>query len=153
MYICAIVWLSEVIYIYIYIYIYVYNISIYSQSTLSYCILYFHWVQFIIFYFILLHHIYIFIQSILYTYHVCEYCYIHFHVCYNSTNQLYITPSNGYLGSRTDEERSELRDVMRIADVRESSNLWTQLALSGLPREHVPLSLGSHPLAIHCMWC
>lgn len=38
-------------------------------------------------------------------------------------NQLYTTPSNGYLGSRTDEERSELRDVMRIADVRESSNL------------------------------
>jgi hypothetical protein len=36
---------------------------------------------------------------------------------------IYITPSNGYLGSRTDEERSELRDVMRIADVRESSNL------------------------------
>jgi hypothetical protein len=36
---------------------------------------------------------------------------------------VHITPSNGYLGSRTDEERSELRDVMRIADVRESSNL------------------------------
>ena len=44
---------------------------------------------------------------------------------------VHITPSNGYLGSRTDEERSELRDVMRIADVRESSNLWTQLALGG----------------------
>jgi hypothetical protein len=34
-----------------------------------------------------------------------------------------ITPFPGSLGSRTDEERSELRNVMRIADVRESSNL------------------------------
>lgn len=33
------------------------------------------------------------------------------------------TPRNGYLGSRIDEERSELRDVMRIAYVRESLNL------------------------------
>ena len=30
---------------------------------------------------------------------------------------------NGYLGSRTDEERSEMRYVMRIARPRESSNL------------------------------
>jgi len=27
------------------------------------------------------------------------------------------TLSNGYLGSRNDEERSELRNVMRIADI------------------------------------
>ena len=33
-----------------------------------------------------------------------------------------ITFSNGYLGSRDDEERSEMRYVMRIAE-RESSNL------------------------------
>ena len=31
--------------------------------------------------------------------------------------------SNGYLGSRNDEERSEMRYVMRIAEFSESSNL------------------------------
>ena len=39
-----------------------------------------------------------------------------------------ITFSNGSLGSRNDEERSEMRYVMWIAD-RESSNLWTHIAL------------------------
>jgi len=34
-----------------------------------------------------------------------------------------ITFSNGYLGSCNDEERSEMRYVMRIAEFRESSNL------------------------------
>ena len=33
------------------------------------------------------------------------------------------TFSNGYLGSRNDEERSEMRYVMRIAEFSESSNL------------------------------
>ena len=33
------------------------------------------------------------------------------------------TFSNGYLGSRNDEERSEMRYVMRIAEFCESSNL------------------------------
>ena len=33
------------------------------------------------------------------------------------------TLSNGYLGFRNDEERSEMRYVMRIADFCESSNL------------------------------
>ena len=33
------------------------------------------------------------------------------------------TLSNGYLGSRNDEERSEMRYVMRIAELSESSNL------------------------------
>ena len=33
------------------------------------------------------------------------------------------TFSNGYLGSYNDEERSEMRYVMRIAEFRESSNL------------------------------
>ncbi len=33
------------------------------------------------------------------------------------------TLSNGYLGSRIDEERSEMRYVMRIAEFSESSNL------------------------------
>jgi hypothetical protein len=32
------------------------------------------------------------------------------------------TVNNGYLGSRNDEERSEMRYVMRIAELRESSN-------------------------------
>ncbi len=43
------------------------------------------------------------------------------------------TLNNGYLGSRNDEERSEMRYVMRIAEFRESSNLWTQMALLGSP--------------------
>jgi hypothetical protein len=38
-------------------------------------------------------------------------------------NKLYTTLSNGYLGSHIDEERSELRYVMRIAEFSESSNL------------------------------
>ena len=33
------------------------------------------------------------------------------------------TVSSGYLGSRNDEERSEMRYVMRIAELSESSNL------------------------------
>ena len=33
------------------------------------------------------------------------------------------TLNNGYLGSRDDEERSEMRYVMRIAEFSESSNL------------------------------
>ena len=33
------------------------------------------------------------------------------------------TLGNGYLGSRNDEERSEMRYVMRIAELSESSNL------------------------------
>ena len=39
------------------------------------------------------------------------------------------TFNNGSLGSRNDEERSEMRYVMWIAEFRESSNLWTQIAL------------------------
>ena len=39
--------------------------------------------------------------------------------------------SNGYLGSRNDEERSQVRYVMRIAEFSESSSFWTQVALSG----------------------
>jgi hypothetical protein len=35
----------------------------------------------------------------------------------------YTTLSNGYLGSHNDEERSEMRYVMRIAEFSESSNL------------------------------
>ena len=43
------------------------------------------------------------------------------------------TFNNGSLGSRIDEERSEMRYVMWIAEFSESSNLWTQIALSGIP--------------------
>jgi len=44
------------------------------------------------------------------------------------------TFNNGSLGSRIDEERSELRYVMWIAEFSESSNLWTHLALFGIPK-------------------
>ena len=47
---------------------------------------------------------------------------------YQKTN---MTLSDGCLGSGNDEERSEMRYVMRIAEFSESSNLWTQIALSG----------------------
>ena len=40
------------------------------------------------------------------------------------------TVNNGYLGSCNDEERSKLRYVMWIAEYSESSNLWTQMALT-----------------------
>jgi trehalose/maltose hydrolase-like predicted phosphorylase len=52
------------------------------------------------------------------------------HTCTNldclkgrQTYETKTTLSNGYLGSRNDEERSEMRYVMRIAELSESSNL------------------------------
>ena len=36
---------------------------------------------------------------------------------------IHTTPADGYLGSRNDEERSEMRYVVRIAEFSESSNL------------------------------
>ena len=53
------------------------------------------------------------------------------------------TFSDGYLGSRNDEERSEMRYVMRIAEFSESSNLRTHIALLGYPWEHACLSVCS----------
>jgi hypothetical protein len=51
--------------------------------------------------------------------------------------KLNTTFNNGSLGSRIDEERSELRYVMWIAEFSESSNLWTHIApssiLEGMP--------------------
>ena len=44
------------------------------------------------------------------------------------------TFNGGSLGSCIDEERSKLRYVMWIAETSESSSLWTQLALLGIPR-------------------
>lgn len=41
----------------------------------------------------------------------------------DATQILYTTYDNGYLGSRNDEERSEMRNVVRLARPRESSNL------------------------------
>ena len=52
------------------------------------------------------------------------------------------TFSNGCLGSHNDEERSEMRYVMRIAKSSESSKLWTHLAL---PRKYVCWSVCSIP--------
>jgi hypothetical protein len=48
-----------------------------------------------------------------------------------SNTQTKTTVNDGYLGSRNDEERSEMRYVMRIAEFSESSNLWTQIAVLG----------------------
>ena len=67
------------------------------------------------------------------------------------------TFSNGCLGSHYDEERSEMRYVMRIARPRESQNLSTHIALSGFSREHACLSvwLSRHWDAVfgrHCGW-
>ena len=59
---------------------------------------------------------------------------------YNNQKNLrkqWTTLNNGYLGSRNDEERSEMRYVMRIAEFSESSNLWTQIALSGITGEYI----------------
>jgi hypothetical protein len=54
------------------------------------------------------------------------------------------TLDNGYLGSSNDEERSEMRYVMRIAEFSESSNLWTQIAVMGYTCNHASLSVGSN---------
>ena len=44
-----------------------------------------------------------------------------------------ITFNGGSLGSCIDEERSQLRYVVWIAEFSESSNLWTQMALLVIP--------------------
>ena len=48
-------------------------------------------------------------------------------------NNLMTTLNGGSLGSCIDEERSQLRYVMWIAEISESSNFWTQIALLGPP--------------------
>ena len=48
-----------------------------------------------------------------------------------SNTQTKTTVNDGYLCSHNDEERSEMRYLMRIAEFSESSNLWTQIAVSG----------------------
>ena len=49
-----------------------------------------------------------------------------------------ISFNDGSLGSRNDEERRETRYVMWIAGLSESSNLWTQIALSRFSRLSIP---------------
>ena len=56
------------------------------------------------------------------------------------------TFNSGYLGSRIDEERSEMRYVVWIAEFRESSNFWTHIAPKVF-RRHACLSV-SDPLTI-----
>ena len=51
------------------------------------------------------------------------------------------TFSDGCLGSHNDEERSEMRYVMRIARPRESLKFWTHIALLGFSRKHAYLSV------------
>jgi hypothetical protein len=55
------------------------------------------------------------------------------------------TFNNGSLGSRIDEERSEMRYVMWIAEFSESSNLWTHIALSGIPESMLVWVSVKHP--------
>ena len=61
--------------------------------------------------------------------------------------ELRTTLSNGYLGSGNDEERSEMRYVVRIAEFSESSNLRTQIALSGYSWEHASSRVKLTPLS------
>ena len=64
------------------------------------------------------------------------------------------TFSNGCLGSHNDEERSEMRYVMRIAGPRESLNFWTHIALPGYARLHASLSVcGPHSAITLVMSC
>jgi hypothetical protein len=50
-------------------------------------------------------------------------CWVSAHAASKRFNKLKTILNNGYLGSRFDEERSEMRYVMRIAEFSESSNL------------------------------
>ena len=65
------------------------------------------------------------------------------------------TLNNGYLGSRNDEERSEMWYVVWIAEFRESSNLWTHIALEASAKStsvsaSVTPSLSNHIWV--CIW-
>lgn len=51
------------------------------------------------------------------------------------------TFSSGCLGSHIDEERCELRYVMRIAGFSESSKFWTHIALSGYAWKYACISV------------
>ena len=62
-------------------------------------------------------------------------------------NVIYTTFSNGCLGSHIDEERSEMRYVMRIARLRESSKFWTHIALQAFAGS-MPLWVSANPLRL-----
>jgi len=79
------------------------------------------------------------------------------------------TLGNGYLGSRIDEERSKMRYLVWIAESREPSSFWTQVAPKAIrPRarlpgrhasrrpNHAPL-IGTHgigaEIGLPCLWC
>lgn len=68
-------------------------------------------------------------------------------------NWIFTTSSDGYLGSRNDEERSKLRYVMRIAKLSESSRLWTQIALQSYPLEHAPFSITLKKKLLRASFC
>ena len=53
------------------------------------------------------------------------------------------TLNNGYLGSRNDAERSEMRYLVWIAGLSESSKFWTHIALMG-NHEHACLRNGTN---------
>ena len=58
--------------------------------------------------------------------------------------------SKGCLGSYNDEDRSEMRYVMRIARPRESSNCRTHIALQGFSLQNAYLSV-SEPHSALCL--
>ena len=62
------------------------------------------------------------------------------------------TFNGGSLGSCIDEERCELRYVMRIAQLSESSNLWTHIALGQSMPQHAWSSVVSKPHTILFMF-
>ena len=64
---------------------------------------------------------------------------------HHSFKLMYTTFSNGRLGSHNDEERSEMRYVMRIARSRESSKLWTHMALAGFVPESIVIWVSVDP--------
>jgi len=52
---------------------------------------------------------------------------------------IHTTLGNGYLGSRIDEERSKMRYLVWIAESREPSSFWTQVAPEAFwPRARLP---------------
>ena len=73
----------------------------------------------------------------------------------NQKHNVKYTFSDGCLGSHNDEERSEMRYVMRIAESSESSKHWTHRALPGYSWEHAcwgvcsPLLTRSGGVSVH----
>ena len=66
----------------------------------------------------------------------------------NKKNNKITTVNNGYLGSYNDEERSKMRYVMWIAELSESSSLWTHIALLW-KQEYICLSVIHISIILH----